>query len=189
MRTGRRETWETRDDSALAHLGAGGRGGLRSWGALARGTSLTLLRQPGSTLRDLASLGALTTAPRGSFKWWRRRDAAAADAWVRPRPEAFAQDGPIGFSFELSARGRLSSPGPRLIRRRRSTSTLRRRHFDRVMENYQRNDGPGRGVQLAASSPTAALSLLRTAQGQRRLRRPAPTNPWRRSPSAPAPSS
>ena len=41
------------------------------------------------------------------FKWWQKRDPSAASAWAQPRIEALAQEGPVGFWNERSARGQL----------------------------------------------------------------------------------
>jgi hypothetical protein len=41
------------------------------------------------------------------FTWWRKRDAVAADAWIRPRLDAAAQDGPTGFTFASFGRGKV----------------------------------------------------------------------------------
>jgi hypothetical protein len=41
------------------------------------------------------------------FTWWRKRDPAAARAWIEPRLIAAAQDGPLGFTFDFFARGQV----------------------------------------------------------------------------------
>ncbi len=38
------------------------------------------------------------------FKWWQKRDPSAASKWAQPRVEALAQEGPVGFTLEHTAR-------------------------------------------------------------------------------------
>ena len=98
------------------------------------GTALAELLRPAGDLRGLASLGAaldrLDSAQiaqmldrldgRAStirenfddrlawiFARWMKRDPSAASAWVRPRLDALAQDGPAGFTFGIKSRGKL----------------------------------------------------------------------------------
>ena len=51
-----------------------------------------LEKEPQHTYRDLEC----------AFSWWLRRDPAAASAWIQPRLKRFAQDGPLGMSFDSS---------------------------------------------------------------------------------------
>ncbi len=41
------------------------------------------------------------------FKWWLKRDPAAAGEWAQPRIAALALEGPLGFFLERSARAQL----------------------------------------------------------------------------------
>ena len=41
------------------------------------------------------------------FQWWLKRDACAANAWMQPRIEAMAQEGPLNEVFDSMGKGQL----------------------------------------------------------------------------------
>ncbi|MHA3771709.1 hypothetical protein ACXR0O_09255 [Verrucomicrobiota bacterium sgz303538] len=95
----------------------------------ALGNALSELLQPSNDLQGLVAFGnaveqldskqfeqildrlehdrtqRIDDRPAWLFKQWLKRDRAAAMAWLQPRLDALAQDGPLGFTFTWEARG------------------------------------------------------------------------------------